>query len=122
MLNWHADPVMNDLFREEAEMCIGIPMQILQVDPGHAVVEGFGEVRRVGTSLIEACAPGQWVIVFLNDAREIISPERAAEVTATLNLVASALGPDGQFSATGDPGFSLPSEMDATALNTFIQG
>ena len=102
-------------------MCIGIPMKIIGVNAGFAVAEGFGEQRRVNTALVGECSVGQWVIVFLNDAREIISPERASEVTETLKLVMGALHPDGEASIGDDPSFSLPSAMNLSELNTLTQ-
>ena len=99
-------------------MCIGLPMQVRSLSPGHALVAGRGEERRVNTALVGALHPGDWVLVFLDGVREIISAERAAEVNATLDLVADAMG---ACSACGpvcadDPAFSLPSAMSAEQL------
>jgi len=102
-------------------MCIGIPMQVTAVEPGFALVGGRGENRRVKTSLIEHCAPGQWLLVFLDDARELISAERAAEVNATLDLLMSALGHRGPETLLDEPGFSLPSGMDVHAIQQMTQ-
>ncbi|MDR3369201.1 HypC/HybG/HupF family hydrogenase formation chaperone [Rhodoferax sp.] len=93
-------------------MCIGIPMQVTSVEPGFANVAGRDETRRVGTRLIGDCVPGQWLLVFLDDAREMISPERAAEVNATLDLLAMAIGQDTTPTFPDEPGFLLPSGMD----------
>ena len=97
-------------------MCIGIPMQVQAVEPGFALVDGRGENRRVRTSLIAHCTPGQWLLVFLDDARELISAERAVEVNATLDLLVSALGYRGSETLMDEPGFSLPSGMDVHAI------
>ncbi|MGI9134348.1 MAG: HypC/HybG/HupF family hydrogenase formation chaperone, partial [Rhodoferax sp.] len=75
------------------EMCIGIPMQVVQAESGWALVQNGSQRQRVDTNLVEACHPGQWLLVFLGCAREIISAERAAEVIATLDLLAAALEP-----------------------------
>jgi hydrogenase expression/formation protein HypC len=57
------------------------------------------------------------VLVFLEAAREHISPERAAEVNAVLDLVAhSMVGATLSPEALDDPGFSLPSAMSAEQL------
>ena len=72
-------------------MCIGIPMQVLAVEPGFAHVEGRGETRRVSTLLVGDCVAGQWLLVFLNDAREVID---AGGVTVE-DLVAADLTGDG---------------------------
>lgn len=100
-------------------MCIGIPMQVSTVEPGHAVCEGRGERRRIGTALVGNVAPGDWLLVFLGDARERIDAERAAEVNATLDLVSDALQGDG---AHGDAGFELPSRMSADQLRQLANG
>jgi hydrogenase expression/formation protein HypC len=97
-------------------MCIGIPMQVVEVaDERHALCEGRGERRRIRTALVGTVAPGDWLLVFLDDARERIDAARAAEVNATLDLVFGALQgvvapPD------SDPGFVLPSQMDPRSL------
>ena len=96
-------------------MCVGLPMQVLAVQPGRADVAGRGERRWVDTRLLGEVAVGQWVLVFLDAARESISAERAAEVDGTLDLVASAMA--GAFAAaTGSAAFALPSEWSAQAL------
>lgn len=94
-------------------MCIGIPMQVTSVEPGHAWCEGRDERRRVNTALVNAVVPGDWLLVFLNDARENIDAERAAEVNLALDLVLGAMQGSG---AGGDAGFSLPSRMTAEQL------
>lgn len=94
-------------------MCIGMPMQVITIEPGHAWCAGRGETRRVNTALVNAVVPGDWLLVFLNDARENIGSARAAEVNAALDLVLGAMqGTD----ASGDAGFFLPSRMTAAQL------
>ena len=102
-------------------MCIGIPMQVTSVIPGFANVAGRSETRRVGTRLIDDVAPGQWLLVFLDDAREAITPERAAEVNATLDLLAAAMGQGASPALPDDPGFALPSAMNLHAVQRMTQ-
>jgi len=94
-------------------MCIGMPMQVTATEPGHAWCEGRGECRRVNTALVGAVAPGDWLLVFLADARERIDAERATEVNAALDLVLGAMQ---GLAADGDAGFALPSQMTAEQL------
>ena len=94
-------------------MCIGIPMQVTGIEPGHALCEGRGERRRVNTALVGDVTAGDWLLVFLGDARERIDAERAAEVNAALDLVLGAMQGQG---ADGDAGFELPSRMSAEQL------
>lgn len=96
-------------------MCIGIPMQVLAVEPGYAQVEGRGEVRRISTLLVGDCVVGQWLLVFLSDARELIDTERAREVNATLDLLQAVID-TGSLPDDDRAGFVLPSAMDAATL------
>lgn len=75
-------------------MCIGLPMQVLGVEPGHALCEGFGETRRVDTWLIDEPKPGDWVLVFVDSAREILEPERAQQIADALQAATLALSGD----------------------------
>ncbi len=100
-------------------MCIGIPMQVSAVEPGHAVCEGRGERRRVNTALVGTVDAGDWLLVFLGDARERIDAGRAAEVNAALDLVLGALQGEG---ADADAGFELPSRMSVQQLRQFATG
>ena len=97
-------------------MCIGIPMQVLSTDTGFATVAGRGETRRVRTTLLGDRAVGEWLLVFLDDACEVISPERAFEVNATLDMLQAALIGDLPTATDPTPGFALPSAMDADTL------
>ncbi|MCW5654885.1 HypC/HybG/HupF family hydrogenase formation chaperone [Hydrogenophaga sp.] len=94
-------------------MCIGMPMQVVGVEPGHALCKGRGERRRVNTALVGAVAPGDWLLVFLGDARERIDAARAAEVNTALDLVLGAM--QGARADT-DAGFELPSRMSTEQL------
>ncbi len=103
-------------------MCIGLPLQVLATRPGYATVAGHGPravPREVGTLLIDPPQPGDWLLVFLDQARETISAERAAEVGAVLDQLEAVMqglqGPhDG--CASGLDAFSLPSAIDPRAL------
>jgi hydrogenase expression/formation protein HypC len=89
-------------------MCIGLPMQVLSLEPGHALCQGMGEKRRVRTALVGDVQPGDWLLVFLDDAREKIDPLRAAEVEQALALVANALH---AHKHAMSPSFDLPSAL-----------
>ena len=100
-------------------MCIGMPMRIVEARPGMALAEGRGRRERIDCRLAEqggnALAPGQWVLVFNGAARERLDAVRAAEIDAALDLLDGALAGDAGR-AGADPGFALPSALDATAL------
>jgi hydrogenase expression/formation protein HypC len=95
-------------------MCVAMPMQVLSVSPGHAVVVRRGEQRRVNTALVDALAPGDWVLVFLDSARTQIDAATAAEVDATLDLVESAMSQG--HGADSDAAFELPSQRSTADL------
>lgn len=94
-------------------MCIGIPMQVVESDSRFALCEGRGERRRINTALVGAVVPGDWLLVFLDDAREAIDADRAAEVNAALDLVMGAMQGAGADHAVD---FALPSQMNADQL------
>lgn len=94
-------------------MCIGMPMQVTAIEPGHAWCEGRGERRRVTTALVGEVAPGDWLLVFLGDARECIDAARAREVDSALDLVLGAMQ---GTAADGGAGFVLPSQMTTDQL------
>ena len=94
-------------------------MQVLSIEPGHAVCTGRGEQRRVRTALTGDPAPGAWLLVFLDSAQAVISPARAAEINSTLDLLTRALGEPARTSSPDAPGaaaFDLPSRMTREQL------
>lgn len=94
-------------------MCMGIPMQVVALEPGHALCEGRGARRRVRTALVGEVAPGNWLLVFLDSAQELISAARAREVDATLDLLEAVM----QGGAHDDVvAFALPSAMSREQL------
>ena len=100
-------------------MCVGIPMQVTAITPGHAFCTGREGVRQVRTALVGDVSLGDWVLVFLDSVQEIISAERAFEVNATLDLMQSVWTnrPD---LANAAPAFELPSALTAQDLQTLI--
>jgi len=98
-------------------MCIGIPMQVITIDPGHAQCAGRCETRRVRTALLGDVAPGEWLLVFIDSAQERLDEERAGEINATLDLVQLALGGDA-FDPADDAhsAFELPSRWTTEQL------
>lgn len=100
-------------------MCIGLPMRIVESRPGAAIALGRGRRHEIDCRLVEhggaALDPGQWVLVFNGAARERLDAARAAEIDAALDLLDAALGGDAAR-ANADPGFALPSALDASTL------
>src|SRR4051794_18995447 len=95
-------------------MCIGIPMQVASIEPGHAVCSGRGETRRVRTALVGEVTVGEWLLVFIDSAQERLDPDRAHEITATLALLQDAM--NGLPAMSADTAFKLPSSWTASQL------
>ncbi len=72
-------------------MCLGIPMQVVEVEGAFAWCEGRGRRERLNTLLLEAVSPGDWVYAVLGQARETMTVQRAAEINLALDGLAAAL-------------------------------
>jgi hydrogenase expression/formation protein HypC len=72
-------------------MCITIPMQIVRTEPGMAWCQGRGEERRVDMSLIGDQPVGQWVLVFLDSARDVVDETTALQITRALDAVEAVM-------------------------------
>jgi len=78
-------------------MCIGIPMRVMQIEGDYALCEGMGEQRRVDTLLLGSQTIGTWLLVFLDSAREVLTPGDAEKITAALQAVNLAMQGDGDI-------------------------
>ena len=67
-------------------MCIGIPMQVIESDGLLSRCAARDGEHSVDTSLVGPLQPGQWIMVFLGSAREVITAETAQ---ITLNALAA---------------------------------
>lgn len=65
-------------------MCLGIPMQITEIDGNNAVAEAGGIRKHVRLDLLEGVAAGDYVIIHTGYAIEKLNPEDARE---TLELI-----------------------------------
>jgi hydrogenase expression/formation protein HypC len=86
-------------------MCVGIPMQLTEVDGivGRATDEG--QAQLLDLSLLPEARPGDWVLGFLGTAREILSETEAL-------LIRKALVGLSQVMAGGDAGDAF-GDLDA---------
>ena len=66
-------------------MCIGIPMQVVEVKEDYAICEGRYGRQMIETWLLGKVRAGQWLLTFMNSGREIIDEERAVLVNAALD-------------------------------------
>jgi len=65
-------------------MCIGIPMQVIEAGEFQALCQSSDEVRMIDTRLVGRQTAGNWVLVFLDAAREELEPERAQQIQSAL--------------------------------------
>ncbi len=72
-------------------MCLGIPMQVVEVDGAFAWCEGRGRRERLNTLLLDEISPGDWVYAVLGQAREQLTAQRAAELNLALDGLAAAM-------------------------------
>lgn len=78
-------------------MCIGIPMQIIEPRDTLALCLYRGETALIDTMLVGEQAAGTWLLVFLNSAREVISAERAQQISDALEAMRLAMQGDSQI-------------------------
>lgn len=95
-------------------------MQVVEAELGFARCrDRHGEERRIDLSLVGPCAVGDWLLIFLDAARERLDAQRASEIDSTLGLLEDALfGTAPQPDSA--PGFSLPSAMSAGQLAALL--
>lgn len=80
-------------------MCLGIPVQVIECGEHFARCAGRqGEVR-VDISLVGEQTVGTWLLCFLDAAREVIAPERAAAIQSALAALEAAHDGATDFSA-----------------------
>lgn len=75
-------------------MCLGIPMRVLGFNGDYAVCERDSEQHLIDMQLVGKPDIGAWVLVFLDTAREIISPEHAALIQDALKALTLTLQGD----------------------------
>jgi hydrogenase expression/formation protein HypC len=66
-------------------MCLGIPMQVIEAHEGYALCEGRNGRQTINTLLVGQVEPGQWLLTFLESAREVIDAEQAVLLDAALD-------------------------------------
>ena len=76
-------------------MCLAIPMRVLRAGTGIArCVDRHGVVTDIDLALVGPVDAQAWVLTFQRTAREIIDPERAAEIDRALGALEAALRGD----------------------------
>ncbi len=78
-------------------MCMGIPMQVVEVGEGYAWCEGRGGRQRIDTMLVGDQRVGTWLLIFLGGAREVISAQEAQRISDALDAVSLVMQGDGDI-------------------------
>jgi len=60
-------------------------MRVVEIEGVFAWCEGRNGRSRINTMLLDDVVPGQWLLTFLDTARETIDAERAALIDAALD-------------------------------------
>ncbi len=68
-------------------MCIGVPMQVVEMRGAHALCEADGRRELVDMLLVGEQPPGTWILNFLGGAREVLTPQSAERIRAAITAV-----------------------------------
>ena len=73
-------------------MCLGIPGQVLEMVDGYAdqiaLVDVVGKARKINVGMLETpIAPGDWVLIHMGFAVEIVAPAEAAKALSGLEML-----------------------------------
>ncbi len=66
-------------------MCLGIPVQVLEVHETYAICAGRNGRENINTMLVAEVMVGQWLLVALGVAREVITTEQAGQINSALD-------------------------------------
>jgi hydrogenase assembly chaperone HypC/HupF len=72
-------------------MCIGIPMQVVEVGCGRSWCEARGRRQQIDMMLVGDAPPGSWVLAFNGSARRVLTAEEAALTNDALDALEAAL-------------------------------
>ncbi len=72
-------------------MCLGIPMQVSEVEGAFAWCEGRGRRERLNMLWLESIVAGDWVYAVTGQAREKLSAQQVTEINLALDGVEAAL-------------------------------
>ena len=75
-------------------MCIGMPMQVVEAHEFHAICADGERRERVDTTLVGHLQPGDWLLVFLGAAREVLDPAMALAMRDAVNAVGQVMNGD----------------------------
>lgn len=68
-------------------MCMGIPMQVVEMRGMHALCVANGQTELIDMILVGEQAQDTWILNFLGAAREVLDPEYAAQMRQARSAV-----------------------------------
>ncbi|MDO6460941.1 HypC/HybG/HupF family hydrogenase formation chaperone [Granulosicoccaceae sp. 1_MG-2023] len=72
-------------------MCLGIPMQVIDSDGFNARCRNGDDIETVDTCLVGPADAGQWLLVHLGAARQLLSETEAHNIRNALNAVSAVM-------------------------------
>ena len=97
-------------------MCVGLPLKIIAIDGIAARAEAEDHREVIDLSLTPDARPGDWVLTHLGAAREVITADEAAKISAALaglRAVMAGHGPGDAFADLDAKGPVLPAHLQA---------
>jgi hydrogenase assembly chaperone HypC/HupF len=84
-------------------MCLGIPGQVVELVDGHydqlALVDVVGAQRQINVGMLEdPVKPGDWIMIHLGFAVEVVDRAKAERALAGLEMVGRPRDPDVEVS------------------------
>ena len=106
-------------------MCMGVPMQVLEMRGTYALCEAEGEQQVLDMLLVGAQPAGTWVLNFLGAAREVMSADQAQATRQALKAMQLVMQQGVSANASLDTLFAdliereppLPEHLRAQVLN-----
>ncbi|PHS70716.1 MAG: HypC/HybG/HupF family hydrogenase formation chaperone [Methylophaga sp.] len=72
-------------------MCIGAPMQVIEMRGTHALCEADGKQELIDMILVGEQMAGTWILNFLGAAREVLTAENAQNIRQALTAMSDIM-------------------------------
>ena len=72
-------------------MCIGIPMQVVEIGQGRPWCAGRGRREQLDMMLVGDVPPGTWVLAFQGSALRVMTADEAARTNNALDALEAVL-------------------------------
>ena len=80
-------------------MCIGIPMQVVEIGCGRSWCEGRTRRQPIDMMLVGDVPIGTWILAFNGSARRVMTAVEAAQTNAALDALEAVLAGETNFDA-----------------------